>query len=165
MKKLLFIIPKIVFKSLLIVLFCCQIQALYGQIHGCHVVVGMSDRLFYTSYGAGSPTEWQTVPSGTITPTGETGGYRSDGTATYGCIADLGGTCTVYQQYEISPGPPQVIGMRPYRTGVFANIAPINCPIDDYIPALFIFTLGIAVVYIKRVPKLINESKHHHGSI
>lgn len=151
MKKLLFIIPKVKLKILLIILLCWQTQALYAQVYGCHVVVGMSDRLFYTPYGSGSPTEWQTVPSGTITTTGETGGYRSDGTATYGCIADIGGTCTVYQQYEISPGPPQVIGMRPYRTGVFANIAPINCSIDEYIPALFIFTLCIAILYIKRV--------------
>lgn len=150
MKKLSFIIPKVKFASLLIILFCWQSQALYAQVFGCHVVVGMSDRLFYTPYGAGSPTEWQTIPSGTITPTGETGGYRSDGTITYGCITDIGGTCTVYQQYEISPGPPQVIGMRPYRTGVFASIAPINCPIDDYIPTLFIFTIGIAIFRMKR---------------
>lgn len=121
-----------------------------AQVFGCRVVAGISDRLYYTPYGAGSPTEWQTIVSGGITTNGETGGFRSNGTASFGCMADIGGTCIVYQQYQISEGPPQVIGMRIYRTGVYASLDPINCPIDDYIPALFIFTLGITVIKLKK---------------
>lgn len=49
--------------------------------------------------------------------------------------------------------------------GYLADYSIDYCPIDDYIPALFIFTLGIAIVYMKKVPVLVNEGKHHHGSI
>ncbi|TKB98248.1 hypothetical protein [Pedobacter cryotolerans] len=154
MKKLFFIIPKVILRYLVFLNFLVFCSYARAQVYGCHVVVGVSDRIFYTPYGAGSPTEWQTVVGGAITATGETGGYRSDGSVTYGCIADIGGTCTVYQQYEISAGPPQIIGMRPYRVGVYASIDPVNCPIDNYIPLLFIFTIGITLIKFKKVVPL-----------
>jgi len=167
MKKFLFIIPKVLFKFTILVALICSNTKLNAQIYGCHVVVGMSDRIFYTPYGAGSPLEWQTIPSGTITATGETGGYRSDGSATYGCIADIGGTCVVYQQYEVSPGPPQIIGMRPYRTGVYASIDPLNCPIDDFVPLMITCVAAIGFFRIRKfaIFKSANESKYNHSSL
>jgi hypothetical protein len=151
MERQTFIIPKFKLIAFMLVLICWQSKTLYAQVYGCRVVVGISDRLYYTPYGAGSPTEWQTIVSGTVTSTGETGGFRSNGTAAFGCMMDIGGSCTVYQQYEISAGPPQIIGMRVYRTGVYASLDPINCTIDGYIPFFFIFTLMVAILEIKKI--------------
>lgn len=159
MKKLSFIIPKVKFISfILIVISILAPKTINGAENGCRVLVGSSYRLFYNSYGS----EW--ITTGTVDLSGATGGYREDGSMTYGCIAVTGGSCTVYQQY-INPGPPSFVDIREYRNGLLANVDPVNCPIDDYIPLLFIFTLGIATFYIKRVPTSINEGKHHHGSL
>lgn len=146
------------------VLLIAWSQVLYAQTNGCHIVRGMSDVIYYTPYGAGSPSEWTTT--GVIDPTGAQGGFHYDNTATFGCIRDIGGLCTIYQQYEISPGPPQVVGTRVYETGVYASINPTNCPIDDYIPLLFIFTAGIAFFQIrKRQASLKDENLHHYRSL
>lgn len=165
MKKLLFIIPKVCFKILFLFALSSLATQAKAQIFGCHVVVGMSDRLFYTPYGAGSPTEWQTVISGPVTSTGETGGYRSDGSATYGCIANIGGACTVYQQYLMMDGV--TIGMRPYRIGVYASIDPVNCPIDDYIPFILITIASIGFLQIRKIPIFNSENENidHHRSL
>ncbi|RZL45811.1 MAG: hypothetical protein EOP00_16730 [Pedobacter sp.] len=41
-----------------------------------------------------------------------------------------------------------------------------DCPLDDYIPALIIFTIGIALVRLKKAtPVNVNENIHHHGSL
>ncbi|MGY3053537.1 hypothetical protein ACVWYG_001737 [Pedobacter sp. UYEF25] len=110
----------------------------------------MQEIIYYTPYGAGSPSEWQTVVSDSVTTAGEKGGYRSNRTASYGCITDIGGSCTVYQQYESSSGPPQVVSMRFYKSGVYASIAPENCPIDDYVPLAIVGAAGVGVFLLKK---------------
>ncbi|KQS36108.1 hypothetical protein [Pedobacter sp. Leaf194] len=125
----------------------------------------MSDYLYYTPYGAGSPTEWQTIISGPVTRAGEIAGSRTDGSQTYGCIRDIGGTCAVYQQYEVSSGPPQVIGIRFYRTGIYASIDPTNCPLDDYTSIFFIFTTGIAVLQLRKIWRIADENNDYHSSL
>lgn len=147
MKKSLFIIP-VVRVSFLILLLICITDGVVARTNGCHVSFAVSERLFYTPYPTGGVNAW--ITTGVIDPSGATGGYRESGSVSFGCIADIGGSCTVYQQYEISAGPPQVIGTRIYKTGVYASIDPINCPIDDYIPLLAIFTLSFGLFKIRR---------------
>ncbi|RYF23672.1 MAG: hypothetical protein EOO42_06800 [Flavobacteriales bacterium] len=146
MKKLLFIIPRVC--CFIVVFSLCLVGNLLAQTYGCHVVVGVSDRIFYTPYGAGSPTEWQTVVTGTVTGSGEIGGYRADGSATYGCIKDIGGACTVYQQYLMPDGV--TIGMRFYRAGTYAGIHPINCSLDDYALVLIVSSGFIVAFRIRK---------------
>ncbi|MFD2288807.1 hypothetical protein GJU39_05830 [Pedobacter petrophilus] len=41
-----------------------------------------------------------------------------------------------------------------------------ECPVDDFIPLLFIFTTGAAFLTFYRKPlRLKNENIHHHGSL
>jgi len=41
-----------------------------------------------------------------------------------------------------------------------------ECPIDDFIPLLFIFTTGVAVSTLnRRLSRLENEDIHHHGNL
>jgi hypothetical protein len=136
--------PKIFF--LILMLICINNNA-RGDVIGCHVIRGSSDVLYYLPYGLGSPSEW--ITRGIVNPTGAEGGFRNDGTQTYGCIKDIGGACTVYQEYEISSGPPQVVGVRVYKTGIFGNIDHLNCPLDDYLP-YFILYISILVIYKRK---------------
>ena len=161
MKKLLFIIPKVYYKLIiLIVTFCCTSLSLQGAENGCRVLVGSSYRLFYIPYGS----EW--ITTGSVDATGATGGYREDGSATYGCIAVSGGGCTVYQQY-INPGPPSFTDVRVYRNGFLANVDPTNCPIDDYIPAMLTLIAVLGFLQIRKIPifNSANENHHHHRSL
>ena len=140
----------IYFNFLFIIWFCCNPLQLKAQTYGCHVQRGFSEVLYYTPYGAGSPSEWRTTSSPPVSATGEQGGYRNDGTASYGCIRDIGNSCTVYQEYEVSPGPPQVTAMRIYKTGTYANIDPMNCPIDDFVPFALVGAAGIGVLVLRK---------------
>lgn len=160
MKKFQFIIPKVICSLFVFNLLLYSSLEVKAQIYGCHVQRGMSEVIYITPYGS----DWQTVPSGTITSTGEIGGYKNDGTATYGCIADLGGICTVYQQYEISHGPPQTIGMRPYKIGVYASIDLLNCPLDDNVLSLFIFTACLAFFRLKKQVQINEYEGNDHNS-
>lgn len=147
----------------LFVSFLFNITTSIAQTNGCHVSYSNSDRLYFMPYPAGGANAF--ITTGTIDVTGATGGYRANESNTYGCIADVGGTCVVYQQYEVSPGPPQVVGTRIYRMGISASISPTNCPIDDYISSLFVFAIGIFYIRLNNISSLGNESKHHHGSL
>ncbi|MFW0717067.1 hypothetical protein [Pedobacter sp. N23S346] len=41
-----------------------------------------------------------------------------------------------------------------------------ECPIDDFIPLLFIFTTGVAFSALHRKPlRIENENIHHHGNL
>lgn len=165
MKKLLFIIPIVRCSVFTILIICFQAIKVAARTDGCHVSFAVAERLFYTPYPAGGANAW--ITTGVIDASGATGGYRDNGSATYGCISDMGAACTVYQQYEISAGPPQVVGVRVYKYGVYATIDPVNCPIDDYMPLLAIFTLSLVIIKI-RSPYLMfcaNENHHNHRSI
>lgn len=130
--------------------FCFVHFSLHAQTYGCHVQRGTQEVLYYTPYGAGSPSEWRTVSGAPpISSTGEQSGYRNDGTGS-GCIKDIGGSCTVYQEYEISEGPPQLTGMRVYKTGIYASLAPINCSIDDYISLVLFVAAGMGIFILRK---------------
>lgn len=138
----------------LLILLVLSAKSNSAQTYGCHVLRGMSDVLYDTPYGIGSPYEW--LATGTIDVTGTQGGFHYDA-GSFGCIQDIGDVCIVYQQYEISYGPPQIVGVRPYKTGVFAGMQPSNCPIDDYIPSFFIFTAFIVFFKMKRKALLADQ--------
>ncbi|RDC56238.1 hypothetical protein DU508_11545 [Pedobacter chinensis] len=153
MKKLCLIIPPIIsflsqnFKFVSCYLLLQTVSSgLNAQTYGCHVRRGMSEILYYTPYGLGSPTEW--ITTGVIDMSGAEGGYRTDGSATYGCILDIGPSCTVYQYHLMPDGI--TVGTRIYKNGVYASIHPVNCPIDNYIPLLFIFAASVAFLQLRK---------------
>lgn len=165
MRKSLFIIPIVKVLISAFLLICYQVGEVGATTNGCHVSFAVAERLFFTPYPPGGANAW--ITTGVIDPSGAVGGYRENGSTTFGCIGDIGGTCTVYQQYEISAGPPQVVGVRIYKIGVYASIDPINCPIDDYIPLLAIFNLSLGLYKIRRsnLKMPIYEDKLNHGSV
>ena len=143
---------------LLFDLFFIEMQA---QTYGCHVVRGMSNVLYYTPYGNGPPSEWTTT--GVVDKSGAEGGYKYDRTASFGCIADIGPSCTVYQQYLMPDGVS--VGTRVYKFGQYASVDQVNCPIDNYVFLLFLFTTGFAILRIKKQCHFANENIHHHRRI
>ncbi len=117
-----------------------------AQIYGCHVQRNGSEVIYYIPYGLGSPNEW--ITNGVIDMSGAEGGFRNNGSATYGCIKNIGGSCTVYQNYLMTDGV--TVGIRVYKTGVYASIDPMNCPIDDYIPFAVLASAGLGVFVLRR---------------
>ena len=164
MKKFLFIIPKVLLISIFLFCFGNPIT-LIAQTHGCKVAYSFSSRLYYIPYPAGGSNAY--ITTGTIDATGATGGYRESGSVAYGCIAEIGGACTVYQQYEIHPGPPQNVGVRIYKNGIYANIDPVNCSIDDFLPFILILVALVGFLRIRKFPifNSANEDNDYHGSI
>jgi len=122
-------------------------------VDGCHIVTGptMQSRLYHTPYtaGSGSPTEWiQTGPSGAgfnvITPTK--------------CFENSGIACKVYDFGTTGTTPPSSAVI---YTGYYALVT-TNCPIDDYLPLLFIFTAGIAFFQVRKKHSIIKDENFHH---
>ena len=77
---------------------------------------------------------------------------------------NIGGSCTVYQNYLLPDGI--TVSTRIYKSGMYTSISLTNCPVDDYIPLLFIFTAGIAFLQIrKRLALIKDEDLHHYRSL
>ncbi|MBC6112196.1 hypothetical protein ACFOG5_10545 [Pedobacter fastidiosus] len=162
MQKLKLIIPllkspsSIFLKFISTTLFLMGAQKLSAQSDGCHVVRGITDVIYYNPYGS----QW--ITTGVVDASGAEGGYHTDGSATFGCIKDLGGSCDIYQQYKMADG---TTGIRIYMSGTYANIDPLNCPIDDYLPLFFIFTASFTFLKLKQERILLNENNLNHSCI
>ena len=137
MKKLLFIIPVVKYLFFSIFLFAYTSAFSADGVDGCHIIAGTQSRNYHTPFtlGAGSPSEWISNSSGG-------GGYNII-TPTK-CIEDVGPSCTVYK-YGTSASPTTADIL---YVGTYAIM--INCPIDDYIPLLAIFTLSFGLFKIRR---------------
>jgi len=131
MKKLCLIIPLIIIPIFLLAA---------DGVDGCHIITGptMQSRLYYTPYvlGAGSPTEWIETSVGH-------GGYNT--VTSTKCFETSGIACKVYEFGTTPATSPKVI----VYSGYYA-IVTTNCPIDDYVPLLFIFGAGIAFLRIRK---------------
>lgn len=162
MQKLKLIIPLLkspsstLLKLTLVFCFLIWKQNLCAQSDGCHVVRGMTDVIYYNPYGA----QW--ITTGVVDASGAEGGYHTDGSATFGCIKDLGGSCDIYQQYRMADGS---TGIRIYMSGTYASIDPLNCPVDDYVPLLFIFTASFTFLKLRRERIIFNENILNHSCI
>lgn len=126
-------------------------------VDGCHIKTGptMQSRLYHTPYtlGSGSPTEWIQTTSGG-------GGYNVITSSI--CFEDSGISCRVYDFGTTGTTPPSAAII---YTGYYAVVT-TNCPIDDYIPLLFIFTAGIAFFQIrKKQASIKDENLHHYRSL
>ncbi|RZK93159.1 MAG: hypothetical protein EOO98_00480 [Pedobacter sp.] len=155
MKKLLFIIPiaRCLFFTTLLLNSAATVFATDG-VDGCHIIAGSQSRNYHTpfGFGSGSPTEWVSTSSGG-------GGYNI--ITTTRCIENVGPSCTVYKYGTgASPTAADILYI-----GTYAVM--INCPIDDYIPLLAIFTLSLAVLKIRRTNLMLrlHENHPHHGSV
>lgn len=155
MKKFLFIIPIDSFlrTSSVVLLFfaasnCATAYAV--DFFGCHVLAGSTQRIYLTEISPNNHTKF--------TGSGVSGlaGYTDQSGAE--CLDDLGPPCTVYYG-DGAGGTTTTI----YKTGVYGHLYN-NCPIDDYIPALFIFTVAIFLYWNKNL-HLFNESKPNHRSL
>ena len=148
MKKLCLIIP--------ILLIPFLIFAADG-VDGCHIKTGMTmqSRLYYTPYllGSGSPTQWIETSSGA-------GGFNL--VTSTRCFQDTGIPCKVYAYGTTGASPSDAAKI---YSGVYATVT-TNCPTDDFLPAFFIFTAGIAFLQIRRKTSVIKyEGIHNHGSL
>ncbi|WP_316765168.1 hypothetical protein [Pedobacter frigiditerrae] len=155
MKKFLFIIPIDSFLRtfLSVVLFFAVLNSakVYAvDFFGCHVLAGSTQRIYLTEISPNNHTKF--------TGSGVSGlaGYTDQSGAE--CLDDLGPPCTVYYG-DGAGGTTTTI----YKTGVYGHLYN-NCPIDDYIPALFIFTIAIFLYWNKNL-RLVNESKYNHSSL
>lgn len=141
MKKFLFIIPKVnlFFFLILFVLTIAQLKSIAADgIDGCHIVTGGGqERNYHTPFtlGVGSPTEWISTSVGGA-------GYNLNTSSR--CIETIGAFCTVYK-YGAGANP---TASDVLYTGYYAIM--IDCPVDDYIPVLIIFTIGIVVSRYKK---------------
>ena len=162
MKKFLFIIPNVAFyftiSIVLLLLINSKILAADG-VDGCHIFTGGGqERVYWLPYpeGTGSPVRWIAQSAGTFAGSGGSG-YNLQ-TATK-CFNNVGPGCDVYKYGTtgVSPAPSEIL-----FSGTYAII--IACPIDDYIPVLFIFTLLIVMFKMRNLHQ-INESKFNHRSL
>jgi hypothetical protein len=162
MKKFLFIIPNVVFyftiSIVLLLLINSKILAADG-VDGCHIFTGGGqERLYWDPYpeGTGSPTRWIAGSVGTYAGAGASN-YNKETTSK--CFNDLGPACDVYKYGTtgVSPAPSEKL-----FSGTYAMF--ITCPIDDYIPFLFIFTVLIVMSKMRNLHQ-INESKFNHRSL
>lgn len=141
MKKLQFIYPKFLcFKFNVVFLFVIilQLEAVATDgVDGCHIIAGLQDRNYHTPYtlGNGSPTEWISTSSGG-------GGYNLITSSK--CLNDVGPACNVYRFGTTGASPPATQILYSGNYAVF-----FACPIDDYIPVLFIFTFSVAFIRLK----------------
>ena len=81
-----------------------------------------------------------------MSSSGETGGFRSDGTASFGCIVDLASYSTVFQQYQMSM---DVIAMRKYKTRVYASIADLIFAINSGSKSFALLVCVLSYLYIR----------------
>lgn len=135
-------------KLILVGLLCLISIYSNAQVYGCHVLRGGTEVLYYLPYPAGGVNAY--ITTGTVDATGAEGGFRNNGSVTYGCIRDIGAPCTVYQQYLLADGV--TVATRVFKTGFYAEIAPINCLIDDNTLLLVIFTACLGFLKIKSRP-------------
>ncbi|TCC92238.1 hypothetical protein EZ428_10960 [Pedobacter frigiditerrae] len=154
MKKFLFIIPiesflRIICSVLLFfaVLNCAAVHAV--DFFGCHVLAGSTQRVYLNEIAPFDHTKFTGTLAGL-------GGYTDQSGAE--CLDDLGPPCTVYYG-DGAGGTTTTV----YKNGVYGHLYN-NCPIDDYIPALFIFTIAI-FLYGNKNMHLRNESKPDHRSL
>jgi hypothetical protein len=154
MKKFLFIIPINSFLcivSVIVFVFTfLKFTPSYGiDYYGCHVLAGSTQRVYLTEVAPFDHTKFTGTLSGL-------GGYTDQSTGE--CLDDLGPTCTVY--YGDGMGGTTTTE---YKSGFYGHLYD-NCPIDDYIPVLFIFT--VLIVMFKMINlRQINESKFNHRSL
>lgn len=155
MKKFLFIIPieRFLRRSFIVLLFFGALNSasVYAvDFFGCHVLAGSTQRVYLQEISPFNHTRF--------TGSGISGlaGYTDQSGAE--CLDDLGPPCTVFYG-DGAGGTTSTV----YKTGFYGHLYN-NCPIDDYLPALFIFTIGIFLKRNKILPH-VNESKYHHHSL
>lgn len=160
MKKLSLIIPLLKNSlsrfTLIFVLFQCSSLVSYAQTYGCHIytLTGSQQRVYYT------PDHSRDFPNNTgwiaSAPSYNTFDAEKE------CIIDTGSGCTVYKSGTTGTSTADIM----YSNGIEGTLYSYPCPIDDYIPLLFIFTAGLAFFQIKkRKVNLNNENIPHHRSL
>lgn len=141
MRKLCLIIPLFLIQNLLLAA---------DGIDGCHITTGVTaqSRLYHTPYtsGSGSPSQWIETSEGhrgynLITPDR--------------CFNTTNIPCQVYIYGTSSSSP----GLSDVQYSGFYAVVTTNCPIDDYVPAFFIFTALITAV---RLRKSRHENINHY---
>jgi hypothetical protein len=155
MKKFLFIIPIEVFLhiSCAVLLFfaalnCAPVYAV--DFFGCHVLAGSTQRIYLQEISPFNHTKF--TGSGISGLAGYTDQSGNE------CLDDLGPPCIVYYG-DGAGGTTNTV----YKAGFYGHLYN-NCPIDNYIPTLFIFTIAI-FFYRNKVLPPVNESKYHHHSL
>ena len=158
MKKLQFIIPNVTLLQIIfITLLFCFPAKLKADTHYTGCWIPGTNSIWYVNDLVGHPGSTNFLNDGV---TGALNGI-DDGYHDLDGRCNNGGSipCVVYW----NPSAFHSFGDK-RGDGEMSEYSVDYCPIDDYIPALFIFTLLIAI-FKMRNSHLINESKFNHRSL
>ncbi|RZK53633.1 MAG: hypothetical protein EOO87_12455 [Pedobacter sp.] len=153
MRKSLFVIPKVLFINVLVFLVIIFLPSKTSAVDntGCVISFGTELHVYYLI----NPVIAGTYITSSDDPTTPAGYRRKRASDASICVDDFGGSCSIYFTN----------GTTLFATGTTSHI--YDCPIDDYIPLLAIFTLSLGLYKIRRsnLKAPVYEDKLNHGSV
>ena len=153
MKKLLFVVPKVLFINILVFLIITFLPFKTSAVDntGCVISFGSELHVYYLLNPI-TPGSYITSTDDPTTP----GGYRRKRASDVSvCVDNFGGSCSIYFTN----------GTILFTTGNTSHI--YDCPIDDYLPAILITIASIGFLQIRKIPifNSENENLDHHRSL